>query len=197
VDGCLRLAVAANRGPRGRKGPAPAKLSAEIAGAEFYGAVFDEITVLQAHEFEGEAIFDVAHNAPDLFSTTNDANIFVDDGDGKFVHVFAARLALEIFEAFAFDLTRKQRADTGAGKADPDLVNEVSRQDESLGEDMANIRRVDIGARGGRPPAAFARPIVEQCLRRVLLHYSPKPVRHVLAMLHLSPDGTDAQPPLS
>src|SRR5262249_27974343 len=102
--------------------------------------------------------------------------------------------APEIFEAFAFDLAGKQRADARAGKADPDLVNEVSRQDESLGEDMANIRRIDIGARGGAAPAAFPRPIVEQCLRRFMLHYSPKPARHLPAMSHLSPNGTDTQP---
>ena len=62
----------------------------------------------------------------------------------------------------------ERRTDGGASEADPDLHTEVSRQDESLGKDTANIRRVDIGALGCSTPATFPRPIVEQCLRRVM-----------------------------
>jgi hypothetical protein len=35
--------------------------------------VFDEIRVLQAHEFDGKAIFDVAHNATLGFSNRDNA----------------------------------------------------------------------------------------------------------------------------
>ena len=95
------------------------------------------------------------------------AGIFIDDGCEKSVHLFAARFAPKIFESLAFDLARKKRADTGAGETNPDVVNEVRRQDESVGEDATNIRRVDIGTCGRAASAAFRRPVVEQRSRRV------------------------------
>ena len=91
-----------------------------------------------------------------------------------------------IFERFAFDLAGRTPHRHGAGETDPSAVR--------MKKNTANIRWVDIGARGGAAPATFPRTIVEQCLRHVMLHYSPKPVRHVPVVSHLSPEGTDTQP---
>jgi hypothetical protein len=58
------LSVAVNTA-NGRKGPTPAELSAENARAEF----------TELHEFDGEAIFDAAHNAAlGLSNRDNDAH---------------------------------------------------------------------------------------------------------------------------
>src|SRR4029077_529619 len=59
---------------------------------------------------------------------------------------------------------------------------------------MANVRRIDLGTHGRAAPATLPRPILEQCLRRVMLHYPQNPFRHVPAMSRLSLDGTDTPP---
>ena len=74
-------------------------------------------------------------------------------------------------KASAFDLARKKRADTPASETNPDVVNEVSCQNESVGEDATNVRRVDIGTCGRAASTAFSRPIVVQCSRRLVLHF--------------------------
>src|SRR5262245_41995429 len=47
-----------------------------------------------------------------------------------------------IFESFAFDLAGRTAHRHGAGETDPDLVNEVSRQDEVA----ARIPRISAGS---------------------------------------------------
>lgn len=67
------------------------------------------------------------------------------------MHLFAARFAPKILESLAFDLARKKRADTRASETNPDVVNEVSCQDESVGEDATNVppgRYRNVRARG-------------------------------------------------
>ena len=70
----------------------------------------------------------------------------------------------------ALDLAAEQRADAGAGEAEPELIDKIRRQHESIAERMANFGRIDVGALRRQAGPAFLVPVVENGSRGWMFH---------------------------
>ena len=104
----------------------------------------------------------------------------------------AAVLAPQLGKRLAFDLAAEQRADARAGEAEPELIDEIRRQHEGVAERVADLGRIDVGAR--RAPGGCRVSCSSNRTRPAWIDVSwtpPVPSRDG-AGASLSPTGTSA-----
>src|SRR6185503_16655478 len=83
------------------------------------------------------------------------------------------RLRPEIEKVLAFDLAAVGGADTGSGKADREALAVNHLEDECVGEDAADVARLDLVPARRRRATAHPIPIAEKLSRRSVFHISP------------------------
>ncbi len=101
------------------------------------------------------------------------AGRFMRDGGEQIFDRFAGGLAPQLGKDLALDLAAEQRADAGAGEAEPELIDKIRRQHESIAERMADFGRIDVGARRRRAGPAFFVPIIENGSRGCDVSWTP------------------------
>ena|GEM_PF-910071 len=109
-----------------------------------------------------------------IFGAAKDASheglIFINHRGQDRIDLISARVAPNALEGLAFQLTRKQCADLGAGKTKSYLVSEIRRQHECIAQCIPNIRRVDVRTCRGPAPASPPIPVVKQFTGRIVFH---------------------------
>src|SRR5581483_10116827 len=120
----------------------------------------------QQHEFEvdGGAVGRTAGEA------CHDAGALIVNASENLVDLLAAVLAPQSGEGFALDLAAEQRADTRAGEAEPQLVDEIGGEHEGVAERVTDRDRIDVAPRRRGPVATPLIPMREHRARRCMFH---------------------------
>ena len=82
----------------------------------------------------------------------------------------AACFAPKRVKALSFDFAGKQGTHPGAGKTEPNPIDEISREHKGVAEYMTDSGRFDFGTRWRGTFAPLTVPIVENEARRCMLH---------------------------
>ena len=103
-------------------------------------------------------------------NTSDGTNRLIDGRIANIRNLCAARFAPKRVKALSFDFAAEQGADAGAGKPEPDPINEIGCEHKDVAECVTDSGRIDFGTRWGGTFAPLTVPIVENEARRCMLH---------------------------
>ena len=103
-------------------------------------------------------------------NTGDGTNRLIDGCIANIRNLRAACFAPKRVKTLSFDFAAKQGAHAGAGKTEPNPINEIGREHKGVAECVTDSGRLNFGTRWRGTCAPLTVPMVENEARRCMLH---------------------------